>query len=323
MLPLLPVSKMAELCRSVELDLSTLEDNGNQIPFAQLIRLYEDAARLTGDDAFGLHIGEQTDVKIYGVLGYVTSNSQTYGEALNRLIRYQQIRTSAVSFSIDIIGADVHLAYNYLIKKVSPQNRRQESEEMMSTMLHVGRKVTGVEWTLREIHFEHAQPENVSEHERIFRAPVHFNKPLTKFIFDKSVLELPLVEADLILGSLLERQAEELLSKSPQHGFFVHQVRQLIRDGLPVGEARIETVCRKLGNSMRTLQRKLREEDTSYQALLEATQRELSEFYLHKPEIALGEISYLLGFSQPSAFHRAFRRWTGLTPKEFRQRQKQ
>ncbi len=253
----------------------------------------------------------------------MTSNSQTYGEALNRVIRYQQIRTNAVRFSMDIIGADVHLAYNYLITNVSPQNRRQESEEMMSTMLHVGRKITGVEWTLREIHFEHPQPDNVSEHERIFRAPVHFNKSLTKLIFDKSVLELPLVEADLILGSLLERQAEELLAKSPQHGVYVNQVRQLIREGLPVGEARIETVSRKSGSSTRTLQRKLKEEGTSYQELLEETQRDLSEFYLHKSEIAIGEVSYLLGFSQPSAFHRAFRRWTGLTPKEFRHLQKQ
>ncbi len=314
--------KPAELCRAVKLDLSSLEDAGNQIPFEQLIRLDEHAARLTGDDAFGLHVGEQTDVKNYGVLGYVTSNSQTYGEALNRVIRYQQIRTNAVRFSMDITGADVHLAYNYSITNVSPQERRQESEEMMSTMLHVGRKITGVEWALREIHFEHAQPDNVSEHERIFCAPVRFDKPLTKLIFDKSVLELPLVEADLTLGSLLERQAEELLAKSPQHEVFVNQVRRLIREGLPVGEARIETVCRKLGSSTRTLQRKLREEGTSYQKLLEETQRDLSGFYLRKPEIAIGEVSYLLGFSQPSAFHRAFRRWTGLTPKEFRHSQK-
>jgi len=312
-----------ELCRAAKLDLSKLEDADNRIPFRELIRLDECAARLTGDDAFGLHVGEQTDAKMYGVLGYVTLNSQTFGEALNRLIRYQQIRTNAVRFSMDITGADVHLAYNYSITNVSPQERRQESEEMMSTMLQVGRKITGVEWALHEIHFEHAPPEDVSEHARIFRAPVRFNQLLTKFVFDKSVLELPLAEADLTLGSLLERQAEELLAKSPQHGVFVNQVRRLIREGLPVGEARIETVCRKLGSSTRTLQRKLREEGTSYQELFEETQRDLSVFYLRQPEIAIGEISYLLGFSQPSAFHRAFRRWTGLTPKEFRHLQKQ
>jgi AraC-like DNA-binding protein len=250
-------------------------------------------------------------------------NSQTYGEALNRLIRYQQIRTNAVKFSIDITGSEAHLIYHYLITDVLPQERRQESEEMMSTMLQVGRKLTGVDWAVREIHFEHASPESISEHERIFRAPIRFDKPLTKLIFDNAVLELPLVEADLTLGSLLERQAEDLLAKSPRHGVFVNQVRQLIREGLPVGAARIETVCRKLGSSTRTLQRKLREEGTSYRELFEETQLDLSKFYLQRSEMAICEVSCLLGFSQSSAFHRAFRRWTGLTPKEFRDQQKQ
>lgn len=310
------------LCRAAGLELSALEDADNQIPFAQLVRLTEQGARLTGDDAFGLHVGERTDAKTYGLLGYVTINSRTFGEALNRLIRYQQLRTDAVKFSLEIAGADVHLAYHYLTTDVSPQERRQESEEMMSTMIKVWRKLTGVDWMPREVHFEHARPRDVSEHERIFRAPVRFVKPLTKLIFDASILTLPLAEADLTLGSLLEQQAEELLAKSPRHGVFSNQVQQLIKESLPTGEAQIDFVRRKLGVSSRTLQRKLQEEGTSYQKLLEATQRTLAEFYLQKPEIAICEVSYLLGFSQPSAFHRAFRRWTGVTPKEFRHKQK-
>lgn len=177
---------------------------------------------------------------------------------MNRLIRYQQIRSDAVKFSIDVAGADAHLVYNYLITGVSPPQRRQESEEMMSTMLQVGRKLTGVDWTPRAIHFEHATPENIREHERIFRAPARFSKPLTELIFDISLLELPLVEADLTLGSLLERQAEDLLAKSPQYVAFISQIRRLIREGLPEGSAQMETVCRKLGSSKRTLQRKLK-----------------------------------------------------------------
>jgi len=188
-------------------------------------------------------------------------------------------------------------------------------------MLQVGRKLTGVDWMPCEVHFEHDQPENISEHKRIFRAPVRFGQPLTKLIFDSLILNLPLVEADLILGSLFESQAEDLLAKSPRHGVFAGQVRQLIKENLPGGEARMEIVCRKLGNSSRTLQRKLREEGTSYQELLEEIQRDLSEFYLQKPETAICEVAYLLDFSQSSAFHRAFRHWTGLTPKTFRRTQ--
>lgn len=311
-----------EICLAVKLDLSVLEDVDNQIPFKQLIDVYRHAAQLTGDDAFGLHVGERDNPKLYGILGYVAINSRTVGEAFDRLIRFQWIRTEAYEFSLEIVGSKAQLAYIYKANDVSPLERRHESEETLCSMIKFGKMMTGVEWTPLEVHFEHARPENVSEHERIFRAPVLFDKPVAKLIFDKSFLELTLIEADLTLGSLLERQAEELLAASPRHGVFVRQVRQLIEENLREGEARIETICRKLGRiSKRTLQRKLSEEGTSYQELLEETQCDVSKFYLQKPEMAICEVSYLVGFSQPSAFHRAFRRWTGTTPKEFRDAQ--
>jgi len=112
------------------------------------------------------------------------------------------------------------------------------------------------------------------------------------------------------------------LAKSPQHESFAGQVQQLIRESLSDGDLTMETICQKLDNSSRALQRKLREEGTTYQKLLKETQFEVSKIYLQQPEVAICEISYLLGFSQPSAFHRAFRRWTGLTPKAFQSKHK-
>ena len=310
-----------ELCKAANLDFHILENVDNQIPFAQLIRLYQYAERLTGDDAFGLHVGEQDSPKLYGILGYVAINSQTLGEALERLIRFQHIRTDAYRFSLEITGANAYLSY-ICYENCVPVERRHESEETMCSIIQFGRMM-GVDWKLREVHFEHARPQDISEHERIFRAPVRFGKPITQLVFDPSMLKTPLVEADLTLGSLLERQAEELLAKSPVREIdFVSQVRQLIRENLSSGNLRIETICQKLGVSLRTLQRRLEEEGASYQKLLEETRCEMSKFYLQKQEIAICEISCLLGFSQPSAFHRAFRRWTGLTPKAFRSNRK-
>jgi AraC-like DNA-binding protein len=313
-----------ELCLDAGLDLSTLKDSENRIPFTQLLRFFEHAAGLTRDAAFGLHVGEQGNPKLFGILGYVAINSQTFGEALNRLIRFQQIRTKAYKFSVEITGSNVHLAYIYQTPRISPEECRHDAEETLCSVMKFGRMMTGVEWIAREVHFEHARPENISEHERIFRAPVRFGKLVTQLIFDSAFLTTPLVEADLTLGSLLERQAEELLAKSPDDDerAFVNQVQRLMRENLGSGEMRIETICQKLNIGSRTLQRKLREENTSFQKLLEETQSELSKFYLRQPEIAICEISYLLGFSQSSAFHRAFRRWTGLTPKAFRSEHK-
>jgi AraC-like DNA-binding protein len=306
------------LCRAAGLDPAALEDAEKEMPFTRLLELAECGARLTGDDAFGLHVGERTDAKTYGLLGYVTINRRTFGEAMGAMIRYQRIRTKAVEFGLDVDGREAHLAYHYRAADVAPRGRRQESEEMLSTMMRVGRGLTGVDWAPVEVHFEHEEPSDISEHARIFRAPVRFGRRLTKLVFDASILGLPLVGADPALGSLLERQAEELLAGARRYGDFAEAVRQLIKEGLPGGEARVDLVCRRLGVSPRTLQRKLREEGTSFQEQLEETQLALAEFYLRKREVAICEVSYLTGFSQPSAFHRAFRRWTGLTPREFR-----
>lgn len=312
-----------EFYRAVKLDVSVLENVDNQIPFRELIGLYQSAAHLTGDDAFGLHAGERDNPKLYGILGYVTINSRTVGEALNRLVRFQKIRTDAYEFSLEIVGSNAHLAYVCKAGDVSPDERRHESEETLCSIIEFGRMMTHVEWIPLEVHFAHARPKNTSEHERIFRAPVFFNKPSDKLIFERSFLESPLIEADLTLGSLLERQAESLLKEttSPIAKGFVERVRQLMRENLSSGNVRMETICQKTGGSARTLQRKLKEEETTFQKLLEETQCEIAKFYLQNPEIAICEISYLLGFSQPSAFHRAFCRWTGTTPKSFRSKQ--
>lgn len=314
--------KREEFARTANFDLRLLEDADNEIPFTQLFGLYRHAENLVGDDAFGLHVGERDNPKSYGVLGYVTINSRNVGEALNRLIRYQQIRTKAYKFSLEIFGSNVHLTYVYQGNDVAPETRRHESEETLSSIIEFGRRATEFDWTPLEVRFEHARPKDVSEHERIFRAPVRFGKSVTQLVFDSSFLHLPLVEADLTLGSLLERQAEELLKKSPRvEKTFANQVRRLMRENLSAGsELRMETVCRNLGSSRRTLQRKLTEEGTTYQKLLEEIQCEMSKSYLRQPGITICEISDSLGFSESSAFHRAFRRWTGQTPKEFRSR---
>ena len=313
-----------KLCGEAGVDLRTLEDVDNLISFADFMRLYQCGVSLTGDDAFGLHVGERDSPKLYGILGYVTINSRNVGEALNRLVRFQQIRSNAYKFSVEVSGASVHLSYFYLTNEFSRQQRRHEAEETLCSIMQFARTITGIEWSPREVHFEHERPANVSEHERIFRAPVRFRKAVTKLIFDSSVLNMPIVTADLTLGSLLERQAEELLAKSAsEEKTFTSRVRELIRKNLSGGKIRMEAFGRELGVSSRTLQRQLSEEGTSFQKLLEETQCEVSKIYLEQPEIAICEISYLLGFSQASAFHRAFRRWTGLTPKEFRLRRKE
>jgi AraC-like DNA-binding protein len=171
---------------------------------------------------------------------------------------------------------------------------------------------------VREVRFQHAAPKDTSEHERIFRAPVQFERGDSELVFESALLRLPLVEADPTLCAMLDRHAEELLTKLPRRGGLIDDVRALLRQSLNGGDPGLEAISQQLGLSPRTLQRKLKDERTSHQDLLDEMRRDLSVRYLQEPEMAICEVAYLLGFSEPSAFHRAFRRWMGTTPRAYR-----
>lgn len=306
----------AELYRAVGLDPALLDDPDRRIPFAQVAALYEEAARLTGDDAFGLHVGEESSPELFDVLGYVLVNSPTLNESLRRLVRYHAIWSDGAGFSLEVDGERARLAYEY--PDPAPGPRRHDSEMTLSVAVSYARRVTGVEWAPREVSFRHPRPRSTAEHRRIFRAPVKFNRPATELVFDRALLDLPIAKADPGLCDILDRQARELLAKMPRRDQFTERVREAIREALGEGDPRLETVSQRLGLSPRTLQRKLREEGASHQDLLDEVRCDLSKSYLRGRQLAVCEVAYLLGFSEPSAFHRAFRRWTGMTPRAFR-----
>jgi AraC-like DNA-binding protein len=309
-----------ELYRAVNFDPALIDDPDNRIPFSQLVAFYEHGARLTGDDAFGLHIGERAEPELFDVLGYVVIHSPTFGEAINRLIRYHSIWSDGAFYNLDIKGPRARLTYEYAAGLTGV--RRHDSEMTLSILVSFARRGTGVDWTPQEVSFQHSKPESISEHQRIFRSRIHFDRPINELVFDSSLLALAMMKADPGLCVILDRHAQELLSRRPRAGGFINQVRQLLGQALKVGdEPRIETISQKLGISVRTLQRKLKEENTSHQDLLDELRSDLSKRYLQEPQLAICEVAYLLGFSEPSAFHRAFRRWTGVTPKEFRRGQ--
>jgi AraC-like DNA-binding protein len=129
---------------------------------------------------------------------------------------------------------------------------------------------------------------------------------------------LKIAQADASLCAVLDRHAEELLAKYPPRDSLIEQVRNLIAAEFRGGEPSLERIADNLGLTPRTLQRKLQELDTSYNDVLDQMRRQLAMRYLREPQMAICEVAYLLGFSESSSFHRAFKRWTGVTPKGFR-----
>lgn len=306
------------LANATGIELAMVERADEQMPFDGLVALYEHAARLTSDDAFGLHLGQKSDHTKYDLLGYLIANSDTYGDALQHLARYVQVWTDAVRFSITVTRSEARLAYLYRDGALLPGERRQESEHMLSTMLHVGRQITGRRWKPMAVCFEHPKPRVISEHRRIFQAPVHFGSARTELVFKAALLELRLPKADPALAALLQRSAQALLGPEGDCDTFAAQVRHVLSIMSGSHDLQVSSVARKLGTSARTLQRRLQEEGASFHALVSEVRSTRAQKYLREDQLAICEIAYLLGFSQPSAFHRAFQRWTGMTPRRFR-----
>lgn len=304
------------LYEAVGLSPAILDDPDSRIPFATIVSLYETAAVLTGDDAFGLHVGESVDPKAFDVLGYSVINSPTFGGALDRIVRYNFTWTDGSCFAVEIADATTRVIYTYLDDALV--ECRQDAEMTFAAIAVLGRLVTDTDWVPDSVTFQHDQPRNTAEHERIFRCRVRFNAKTNEFIFNSSRLGLPIVKADAGLCAVLDRHAEELLARYPHEDTMIERLRTIIKEELNGGDASLERVAEQLGMSGRTLQRKLHARGTSHQELLDQMRRDLAMRYLREPEMAICEVAYLLGFSESSALHRAFKRWTGMTPSEFR-----
>jgi len=304
------------LYESVRLDPALLSDPDNRIPFAQLVALYERAAELTGDNNFGLHLGERIDPSAFDLVGYSALNSPTLGAAFARVARYHSIWTDGALFKLESANDTSAVVYSYV--DTAMQEHRQDSEMTLATVTALCRNVTTSDFTPAAVEFQHEAPEDLSEHLRLFRCPLQFGAQSNKLSFPSSFLSLPIAKADASLCVLLDRHAEELLEKFPPRDSLIDHVRSIIATEFRGGDPSLEHVAGQLGFTPRTLQRKLQELNTSHNELVDQMRSQLAMRYLRERNMAICEVAYLLGFSESSSFHRAFKRWTGVTPKEFR-----
>jgi AraC-like DNA-binding protein len=198
--------------------------------------------------------------------------------------------------------------------------QRCDHEFSLAEMTAGIRKVVGQPaWAPLEVRLGHPRPPSIATHEAFFCAPVVFGAARPEILTRASDLRLPMLRADRMLARFLERHAEELLAKIADAPDELTAVKRVIIEELSRG-AREESVAARLAMGVRTLRRHLKDRGRSFRALVDEVRRELAERHLEEGRLDIGEISDLLGFSEPSAFHRAFRRWTGTAPQRFRAR---
>jgi AraC-like DNA-binding protein len=184
--------------------------------------------------------------------------------------------------------------------------------------MQLTRNVTGRRIVAREIRFPNPPPADIQPYRDWFGCPVLFDQPQTSVRFPQALLTLPMRQPDTVLLSILERQADDLLAQLPPSGDFEQAVRRCIARLVREGQPELDRVANELHVSARTLHRRLAVDGINFRALRESIRQHLAEDYLAEPSLQLAEIAQLLGYSEQSAFTRAFRRWSGQTPYAYR-----
>lgn len=307
---------VAALLEGAGVPRSLLEDADARLPHEVALDVWHRAVRLSQDDALGIHAAEAVRPGAFDVLDYTLRSSATLGEAWGRLTRYYRLLHDAAQVRLVVSGGHAHLSH--ALPSSMPPLPRQVAEFIMTALLVASRQATGVDLVPVEVSFHHAAPSDSSEHRRVFRCEPRFEQPFNGMSVAQAALKWPLLKADSGLSTVLERHTGELLARLPHVQGFVERVRAHAAEGLASGGATNEAIAKRLHMSVRTLNRRMRDEGTSLQAVVDTLRRELALRYLEERRLAIPEVAYLLGFSEASAFHRAFRRWMGTTPTEHR-----
>jgi AraC-like DNA-binding protein len=304
----------SELLCAVGLHRDQLTGPDAHIPFSAHVRLLENAALALREPCFGFRLGSEIELTEAGLVAYVTLNSPDLGAALRNMCRYLVILTEGSVGNLRQEAGEVKLLFSFGDPVGTAS--RQLHEFGVTIMVRVCETITGhrVRPDRVELRHDTACP-MLARH---LGLPVAVHQPHPALVLDAASLAVPVVNADPRLLDLLRRYADDLLARRERKDDLVARAERWILENLHTGDVGVARLARGLGMSDRTLGRRLSEDGLTPARLVEELRQQLAHKYLAERAFSLGRITYLLGYSDLSAFTRAFRRWTGRTPSNWR-----
>ncbi|WP_437321829.1 AraC family transcriptional regulator [Sorangium sp. So ce385] len=306
----------ADLLAAAGVDPADLADPDRRFPRAVEARLWCEAARLLRDDGFGLRLAERLPVGGLGALGFAVRSSATVGEAYARAARYLRVVASGPSLEIRTDGDVARLRHEP--PRSGPSPSRHAVEFFLGTLVVLARRGADPAFTPAAARFRHAAPARLDEHRRLFGASLRFGEAQDELVFERAFLARPQAHAEPALCEVLDQHLASLAAALPAEASFLDRARAAIAAELAHGEPALPAIAARLRMSPRSVQRRLKEEGTSLSALLDRLRADLAVRYLSESRDSISEVAFLLGFSEVSTFHRAFKRWTGVTPAAYR-----
>lgn len=303
------------LCREAGLDPQWMDDPNARYPLSATTRLWHLAVQASGDPAIGLRVSRFVSPTTFHALGYALVASGSLREVFERIVRYHQV----VSDALELALTREPDRYRFFLKvpEGSPPPALEAIDAFAAIYVRTCRNRLGRDYAPLAVHLRRPAPVDPSQWHKVFRCPVHFaatDDCLEFGLHDfDSHLDDTNPELDEHHQTVLKRTLLQLRPLT-----WERKVRGVIEAQLPEGEPSAERVAQALHLSLRSLQRHLADEGTRFDTLLNECRENLALLHLRDLECSLSEISCLLGFVDASSFSRAFKRWTGMTPGQFR-----
>lgn len=309
-----------DVCREADIDPRVLEEPNSRIPASYMERAWIVGERLAHDPDLGLHAAEHYNPGALSIVGYVILSCRTAGDALDRLARYVPLLNEGLHVTLTRHQGVTHCRFEPLDRFESFLQRtpRQVMETMAAGIVVTLRRLATSPVEPTAVLFRHAAPSSLAEHHRLLGPTVRFAQPENAVVYPSATLEAGMLSADPALLEFFEGDARRRLAQLDSHGAVSRRVLDLLLKRLKGELPTLATVASELAMSERSIQRGLREENTSYRELIDEVRKELALQHLSRPGTSATDVAFLLGFSEPSAFTRAFRRWTGAPPTQFR-----
>ncbi|WP_070400892.1 AraC family transcriptional regulator [Hydrogenophaga sp. PML113] len=296
-------------------DPAVLDEADARMALAQEDALWDTAAELAGDAGFGLWAATRIRPGAFDALDYAVRTAPDLLSALQRLARYNRLVHDLASFRVIDEGTRVAVEHGFAAPGQAPG--WQASDFTLASLPVVASQMLGQRVAALAVEVAHAAPIDARPYVQAFGVTPRFDAPVSKLVFDAALLRRPLPNADPGLSRIVTAHADRLLAERAPGGIdggVVAQVGQLIGERIANGPPSLGEIARALHTSERGLQRQLEAQGTRFSELVDRVRHELALRYLADRRLALGEVAYLLGYAEPSPFHRAFKRWTGRTP---------
>ncbi|MGW8369868.1 MAG: AraC family transcriptional regulator [Gammaproteobacteria bacterium] len=299
------------------LSLAELEKPGARYPFSAMQRLWHEARTATGDPCIGLAAAKRLKPQALHALGLSWIASGSLYEAFQRMMRYSRIASSGLKVIVSEQDGRV---------KVSPElddpTLQPEPEAVDATLgfcVTLCRFIADAHFAPLEVVFQRPDNGHADQYVDFFRSPVFFSRPINALYFDAAAVHEPVPAGN----EELAREADQITDRylaTLEPGNVQDKVKEILLTLLPSGETDQRAVAQSLNRSVSALQRQLRAEGSSYRQVLDETRQTMAIRFVEEQRYSLGQIAYLLGFSDQANFSRAFKRWTGTPPSDYARR---